>query len=45
MGEICDRMLEIKPLGLDKSPAKSTSGDGLRERDNAFFKELHFGYC
>ncbi len=46
MGEICDGMLamqgELNHLGLDKSPAKSTAGDGLRKRDNDFFKELCF---
>jgi hypothetical protein len=29
-------------LGLDKSPAKSTAGDGLRGRDNDFFKDVYF---
>lgn len=46
MGEICDGMLamqgKLNHLGLDKSPAKSTAGDGLRERDNDFFKEFYF---
>lgn len=46
MGEICDGMLamqgKLNHLGLDRSPAKSTAGDGLRERDNEFFKELYF---
>ena len=38
MGEICDGMLamqgKLNHLGLDKSPAKSTTSDGLRERNN-----------
>jgi len=46
MGEICDGMLalqgKLNHLGLDKSPAKSTAGDGLRDRDNDFFKEFYF---
>jgi hypothetical protein len=46
MGEICDGMLamqgKLNHLGLEKSLAKSTAGDGLRERDNEFFKELYF---
>lgn len=46
MGEICDGMQalqgKLNHLGMDSSPAKSTAGDGLRERDNALFKELYF---
>jgi hypothetical protein len=46
MGEICDGMLamqgKLNHLGLGASPAKSTAGDGLRERDNDFFKEFYF---
>jgi hypothetical protein len=46
MGEICDGMQglngKLNHLGLEKSPAKSTAGDGLRERDNEFFKEFYF---
>jgi hypothetical protein len=46
MGEICDGMLamqgKLNHLGLDKSPAKSTAGDGLRDRDNEFFKDFYF---
>ena len=45
-GEIVDgmRALEgkLNHLGLDSSPAKSTFGDGLRNRDNDFFKEFYF---
>ncbi len=46
MGEICDGMLamqgKLNHLGLHNSPAKSTAGDGLRERDNEFFKDFYF---
>jgi len=46
MGEICDGMLamqgKLNHLGLDKSSAKSTAGDGLRQRDNEFFKDFYF---
>jgi hypothetical protein len=46
MGEICDGMRglagKLNHLGMEKSPAKSTAGDGLRERDNEFFKEVYF---
>jgi len=46
MGEICDGMMsmqgKLNHLGLSTSPAKSTAGDGLRNRDNIFFQELYF---
>jgi len=46
MGEICDSMRgldgKLNHLGLDKSPAKSTAGDGLRARDNEFFQKIYF---
>lgn len=46
MGEICDGMQalagKLNHLGLSSAPAKSTAGDGLRGRDNAFFKEVYF---
>ena len=46
MGELCDGMMsmqgKLNHLGLTSSPAKSTAGDGLRNRDNEFFKELYF---
>jgi hypothetical protein len=29
-------------LGLDASPAKSTLGDGLRNRDEQLFRDLYF---
>jgi hypothetical protein len=45
-GEICDGMLamqgKLNHLGFNSSPAKSTVGDGLRDRDNDFFKEFYF---
>lgn len=46
MGEICDGLQafqgKLNHLGLSSSPAKSTASDGLRERDNDFFKEFYF---
>jgi hypothetical protein len=46
MGEVCDGMRALEGklnyLGMDCSPAKSTAGDGLRERDNEFFRLLYF---
>lgn len=46
MGEVCDGMLamegKLNHLGLQKAPAKSTAGDGLRERNNEFFKAYYF---
>jgi hypothetical protein len=46
MGKTCDGMLamqgKLNHLGLDKSPAKSTAGDGFCERDNVFFKDFYF---
>lgn len=46
MGEICDGMQglagKLNHFGLDKSPAKSTAGDGLRGRSNDFFKDVYF---
>lgn len=46
MGEICDGMQglagKLNHLGMDKSPTKSTAGDGLRGRDNEFFKSVYF---
>lgn len=32
----------LNHLGMEKSPAKSTAGDGLRNRDEAFFKDIYF---
>lgn len=46
MGEICDGMRamegKLNHLGMEKSPAKSTAGDGLRNRDESFFMEVYF---
>lgn len=46
MGEICDGMRglggKLNHLAMEKSPAKSTAGDGLRGRDNAFFEDVYF---
>lgn len=46
MGEISDGMQglagKLNHLGMERSPAKSTAGDGLRGRDNEFFKEVYF---
>ena len=46
MCEICDGMLamqgKLNHLGLEKSPAKSPAGDGLRDRDEKFFQEFYF---
>jgi hypothetical protein len=45
MGEVCDGMGglagKLNHLGLDSAPAKSTAGDGLRGRNNDFFKEVY----
>lgn len=46
MGEVCDGMMsmhgKLNHLGLNSSPAKSTAGDGLRNRNNEFFRDLYF---
>jgi len=46
MAEICDGMQgldgKLNHLGMDRSPAKSTAGDGLRGRDNGFFEAVYF---
>jgi len=46
MIELCDGMLamqgKLNHLGFESSPAKSTAGDGLRKRDNEFFKSFYF---
>lgn len=46
MVEICESMRglggKLNHLGLSKSPAKSTAGDGLRVRDNEFFQKVYF---
>lgn len=46
MGEVCAGMRALEGnlnyLGMDSSPAKSTAGDGLRERDNILFRDYYF---
>jgi len=46
MGEICEGLKalsgKLNHLGLQKAPAKSTAGDGLRNRDSSFFEELYY---
>lgn len=46
MAELCDGMRglegKLNHLGMDKSPAKSTAGDGLRNRANDFFQQVYF---
>ena len=46
MGEVCNAMVglqgKLNQLGMDSSFAKSTAGDGLRNRDNELFKEFYF---
>ena len=44
MTEICEGLRamsgKLNHLGLTKAPAKSTAGDGLRNRDSSFFEAL-----
>jgi hypothetical protein len=46
MAEVCDGMKTLQGnlnyFGFDAAPAKSTAGDGLRNRSNEFFQELYF---
>lgn len=46
MGEICEGMRglsgKLHQLGLKKAPAKSSAGDGLRNRDSVFFEALYY---
>lgn len=46
MGEICEGLKalsgKLNHLGLQKAPAKSTAGDGLRNRDSSFFEALYY---
>ena len=46
MSEVCEGLRamqgKLSHLGLDKSPAKSSAGDGLRNRDCAFFEALYY---
>jgi hypothetical protein len=45
MGEVCDGMRtlggKLNYLGMDCAPAKSTAGDGLRNRSENFFKQVY----
>jgi hypothetical protein len=45
MGEVCDGMRalggKLNYLGMDCAPAKSTAGDGLRNRSEDFFKQVY----
>ena len=46
MGEVCDGMRalagKLNYLGMDCSPAKSTAGDALRDRDEKLFRLFYF---
>ena len=46
MGEVCDGMGalggKLNYLGMDCAPPKSTSGDGLRHRDEELFRLFYF---
>jgi len=46
MGEVCDGMRalagKLNYLGMDSSPAQSTAGDGLRDRDEELFRLFYF---
>ena len=46
MAETCESLKgmsgKLNHLGLSKAPAKSSAGDGLRNRDNAFFEALYY---
>lgn len=33
---------KLNHLGLQKAPAKSIAGDGLRNRDSRFFEALYY---
>jgi len=47
MTEICEGLRalggKLNHLGLERSPAKSTACDGMRNRDNKFFEDVYFG--
>lgn len=47
MAETCEGLKalggKLNHLGLQKAPAKSTAGDGLRNRDSSFFEALYYG--
>jgi hypothetical protein len=46
MAETCEGLKglsgKLNHLGLEKAPAKSSAGDGLRNRDNIFFEALYY---
>ena len=46
MAETCEGLKglsgKLNHLGLEKAPAKSSAGDGLRNRDNVFFEALYY---
>ena len=46
MAETCEWLKEmsgkLNHLNLKKAPAKSSAGDGLRNRDNVFFEDLYY---
>src|SRR6266446_7572399 len=46
MAETCEGLRamsgKLNHLGLDNAPAKSTAGDGLRNRDNTFFEKVYY---
>ncbi len=46
MAETCEGLQgmsgKLNHLGLDKAPAKSSAGDGLRNRNNRFFEGLYY---
>jgi len=46
MSKLCEGLKalsgKLNHLGLKKSPAKSTAGDGLRNRDSSFFEALYY---
>lgn len=46
MAETCEALKalsgKLNHLGLQKAPAKSTAGDGLRNRDSSFFETLYY---
>jgi len=46
MTEVCDGLRamrgKLNHLGLEKSPAKSSAGDGLRNRNASFFESLYY---
>ncbi len=46
MAETCEGLKglsgKLNHLGLEKAPAKSSAGDGLRNRDNTFFEALYY---